>query len=172
MANLSKVVKVTQEQYNTLINGGEVGGQTYDANAMYLVDDAGTSGIYVHYIQMYVTNGSSQGSYTGILGFTLITNSITAFTASTFISYVNNNFTSHTKPLVPSGMSFFRPGQTTIADYDCFYVEYVYGSSGSYINMVATNSMDPDQGSSVEIYATSSGTRYYISTFKDTVISL
>ena len=39
MADLSNVIKVTQSQYTTLKNGGTVGGYTYDANALYLVDE-------------------------------------------------------------------------------------------------------------------------------------
>ena len=45
MADLSNIIKVTQTQYNTLINGGSItkGGvtYTYDANAMYLVENSG-----------------------------------------------------------------------------------------------------------------------------------
>lgn len=46
MANLTNVIKVTQEQYETLVGGGSIskGGVTYkyDANAMYLVDGSET----------------------------------------------------------------------------------------------------------------------------------
>ena len=46
MANLEKVIKVTQSQYNTLVNGGSitVGGvtYTYDSNAIYLIEDNNT----------------------------------------------------------------------------------------------------------------------------------
>lgn len=37
MANLENVIKVSQNQYDTLINGGTVGGYSYDANAIYLI---------------------------------------------------------------------------------------------------------------------------------------
>lgn len=40
MANLTDIIKVTASQYNTLISGGTVSGRTYDANALYLVEDS------------------------------------------------------------------------------------------------------------------------------------
>lgn len=39
MADLSKVVKVTQVQYLALLAGTTVSGETYDPNAIYLVDE-------------------------------------------------------------------------------------------------------------------------------------
>lgn len=41
MAQLQKIIKVTQEQYNTLQNGGTVGSYTgINANYIYLVEDS------------------------------------------------------------------------------------------------------------------------------------
>lgn len=39
MANLNDIVKVTQKQYENLLGGGTVSGQTYDENSIYLVDE-------------------------------------------------------------------------------------------------------------------------------------
>jgi len=42
MANLNDVIKLTAEQYNTLINGGTISGHTYDENSIYLIEDSDT----------------------------------------------------------------------------------------------------------------------------------
>lgn len=43
MAQLKDVVKVTKAQYDRLLNGETIGGHTYDANALYLVEDDGAN---------------------------------------------------------------------------------------------------------------------------------
>lgn len=35
---LTKIYKVTAAQWATLLSGGNVGGHTYDANALYLIE--------------------------------------------------------------------------------------------------------------------------------------
>lgn len=42
MAQLKDIFKVTQSQYDTLVDGGTVGSHTYDSNAIYLVEGSGT----------------------------------------------------------------------------------------------------------------------------------
>lgn len=37
--NLTNILKVTLDQYNTLKSGGTVGGHTYDSNALYLIKE-------------------------------------------------------------------------------------------------------------------------------------
>ena len=37
--NLTNILKVTLDQYNTLKNGGTIGSHSYDANALYLVKE-------------------------------------------------------------------------------------------------------------------------------------
>lgn len=47
MAQLQKIIKVTQEQYEILQSGGTVGSYTgINANYIYLVEDSGESGSY------------------------------------------------------------------------------------------------------------------------------
>lgn len=41
MAQLTDVVKVTKQQYERLVNGETIGGHTYNANTLYLVEDSG-----------------------------------------------------------------------------------------------------------------------------------
>ena len=53
MANLTNVVKVTQAQYSTLINGGTVSGHSYDPDAIYLVDGQG-----IHIIAQASSSGN------------------------------------------------------------------------------------------------------------------
>lgn len=52
MANLTQVIKITQSDYNTLVGGGSItkGGvtYTYDANALYLVEDSSTPVVSVN----------------------------------------------------------------------------------------------------------------------------
>ena len=59
MANLNNYIKVTQAQYLNLLNGGSItkGGisYTYDANALYLVED-GIGSRYLHNIQIVYSN--------------------------------------------------------------------------------------------------------------------
>lgn len=171
MANLSKVVKVTMAQYETLVNGGTVSGQTYDANAIYLVDNAGTSGIYLHEITIYILNTST---YEGVLRFHVLNNSATAFTKSTFFSYVNTNYSSASGYYLPTiGWSYWGIGQNGLGSQNVNMVESVYaGSSSTNINMNCTNSDDIQQGGGITLYTTSSGTRAYVSAFTDKVISL
>ena len=46
MAQLQKIIKVTQEQYDTLKSGGSVGSYTgIDPNYIYLVEDDGSGGL-------------------------------------------------------------------------------------------------------------------------------
>lgn len=45
MAQLKDIFKVTQSQYDTLVNGGTVGSHTYDSNAIYLVEGSGAQNI-------------------------------------------------------------------------------------------------------------------------------
>lgn len=63
MANLSKVVKVTQAQYDTLIGGGTVSGQTYDENAIYL---ANAGDFLTTVLESIYPVGSIYINYTGI----------------------------------------------------------------------------------------------------------
>ena len=41
MAQLTEVVKVTKQQYERLVNGETIGGHTYNADTLYLVEDSG-----------------------------------------------------------------------------------------------------------------------------------
>lgn len=42
IGNLDTIIKISRENYEILINGGTVGGYTYDPEAMYLVKDGYT----------------------------------------------------------------------------------------------------------------------------------
>ena len=67
MADLQKIVKVTQAQYDTLAGGGTVGSYTgLDDNYIYLVEDNSTSSsLYLHTLTgrsmktLYIINNSS-----------------------------------------------------------------------------------------------------------------
>ena len=167
MANLSKVVKVTKAQYNTLVNGGTVSGQTYDANAIYLVDDTGKAGIYLHEIRIYISDTSE---HEGTLYFRILNNSATEFTKSTFVSYVNTTYSGHQLPT--TGWSYYGIGQNGLGSQNVNMVESVYPGSSTYVSMSCTDSSDIGQGGGIQLYTTSSGTRAYMSTFTDKVISL
>lgn len=53
MAQLKDIFKVTQSQYDTLVNGGTVGSHTYDSNAIYLVEGSGTQNITYNFAKGY-----------------------------------------------------------------------------------------------------------------------
>lgn len=53
MAQLKDIFKVTQSQYDTLVNGGTVGSHTYDSNAIYLVEGSGVQNITYNFAKGY-----------------------------------------------------------------------------------------------------------------------
>lgn len=134
MANLTNVIKVTQEQYETLVGGGSIskGGVTYkyDANAMYLVDGSETVR-YRHNIQLIL-------STTYIATFSIITSSSAALTVDTLKKALyNNGFTSADR-VCPAQGQYYASGKTNLV-----IGVYCGGGSGNlgfrYITIASTS---------------------------------
>lgn len=135
MANLSKVIKVTQMQYETLVGGGSITKDgttyTYDANAMYLVDGAETVK-YRHNIQLVYSNNY-------IATFSIITNSSTSLTFATLKAALYNNGFSSSDKVCPA------QGQCYTAGYTRLIIGVYCGSTTGnlgfkYITLASTSS--------------------------------
>ena len=137
MANLSNVIKISAADYATLVGGGTItkGGVTYsyDANAIYLVEDAVVGSTkYRH--NFYIQSGTSF-----IATFSIITNSATPITtiADLRTALHNNGFTSNSS-LCPAQGQYYTSGFTRL-------IIGVYSDSSTnlgfkYITIASTSS--------------------------------
>ena len=116
MANLSNVIKVTQAQYLTLLNGGTItkGGVTYsyDPYAFYVVEDDSVKK-YLHNIQIVYSN-------TYIATFSLINTRSTSYGSGTnnywsaLVSALSNAGFSSSNYSCPATGQVYASGQTNL----------------------------------------------------------
>ena len=135
MADLSNVIKVTQAQYDTLLSGGSVSGHTFDANAIYFIEDG----------EWYSTTVTSSGfrSLTGLeTGGTYMfevryyfNSAWQSFTCFPFV-YLNTGASASTTPVEASSLSRYSSATTArnavIALYHSgttWYIQAYYGTS-------------------------------------------
>lgn len=125
MANLGKVVKVTETQYDTLLSGGTVGGETYSDDNIYLVDG---SSLYRHTV---VLTGYVNTSYTSTVYMEIMSNRSTSYDLDSLATYLEE--TTHNNPLLAHTCSGYAYGGTS---YTTRYASSIYGTRSGTTNYI------------------------------------
>lgn len=144
MANLSNIIKVTQAQYLTLLNGGTItkGGVTYsyDSNAFYVVEDLESGKKYLHNIQIVYSN-------TYIATFSLINERQSTYGLgtttnwSTLVNALNEAGFNSSNNTCPAQGQFWASLKTNLVTGVYYVASGVMGFTGLTIASTSANTM-------------------------------